>query len=178
MPKSRFELIETRPGGILTLRVLDHREDFRAFLEKMKAREKEGKAKPVECIIQDVRHVRSTEISTHFHAHVSQVATDTGLHRDQVYVEALLLACEMEPPPGGAPYPFIIAQQQVKMILPGGTELVMPMDAMVPLRTSGRTNSEMLTAVEAIHRYAITRCDPVVCLRETPELWSKYAEKD
>lgn len=79
---------------------------------------------------------RSTDISTHFHAHLTQTARETGDDRELIYHRVLLLACEIETE-GGAPYPYSIID-----------------GVLYPHRTSSCTNKEMMTAVEAAHRYA------------------------
>lgn len=93
---------------------------------------------------------RSTDISTHFHAHCTQIARETGMARDEVYLRVLLLACEIEVD-GGAPYPFTIVD-----------------DILYPHRTSSCTNKQMMTAVEAAHMYA-AQCE--IWLNEKPEEW-------
>jgi len=177
MPRSLFELIETKPGGYLTIRILENQAAFRAFLETMRQRQKDGKVKPVEAIIQDRHITRSQAISRHWNAHLTNLAQETGIERDRIYLECLLLACEMEPPEGGLPYPYIVTAQNASLTLPSGKTMKIPMDVLIPLRTSGRSNREMITAVEAAHRYAITKCDPIVCLRETPEDWGGEDEE-
>jgi hypothetical protein len=79
---------------------------------------------------------RSTDISTHFHGHVTQIARETGDDRELIYHRVLLLACEIETE-GGAEYPYSIID-----------------GVLYPHRTSACTNKEMMTAVEAAHRYA------------------------
>jgi hypothetical protein len=122
--------------------------------------------KRVEIIIQDRETRRTTDISDHFHAHCTEAAQLLNMSRDQVYAEVLLLAVEMEPPPGGAPYPYIITSQRIRVLLPSGSVMMYPADVLVPLRTGNRTNKEMMTAVEAAHRYAAVR---EIVLTEKPE---------
>ena len=105
---------------------------------------------------QVIRKRRSTEISTHFHAHITQIARETGLDRDYVYQIVLLLACQIECD-GGAPYPYTIVK-----------------DVLYPKRTSGRTNKQMMTAVESAHLFGAERG---VELNEKPEQWLKDFEE-
>lgn len=91
---------------------------------------------------------RSNKISTHFHSHVSQIAIDTAISRNEIYMRVLLLACETEAD-GGSEYPYTIVD-----------------DILYPHRTSSCTNKQMITAVAACHLYATTVCDPPVILRE------------
>ena len=86
---------------------------------------------------QPIRKRRSDDISTHFHAHVTQLAKLTGMSRDEVYIRALVRACEIETD-GGADYPYLIVD-----------------GVLHPKRTSNRTNKEMMTAVEACHLLAM-----------------------
>lgn len=76
------------------------------------------------------------DISTHFHAHVTQTARETGLSRNYVYHMALLLACEIETD-GGSPYPYTIVG-----------------DVLYPDPTHTCNNKQMMTAVDAIHMIA------------------------
>ncbi len=92
---------------------------------------------------QPIRARRSVEISTHFHAHVTQVAHElkwmgVPAGRDEVYLRVLLLACEMEPVEGAEMYPYVIVN-----------------DMLHPKRTTNRSNKEMMQAVEAAHRFAV-----------------------
>lgn len=91
---------------------------------------------------------RSVEISTHYHAHVTQVAKDLAMSRDEVYMRTLLLACEIEVD-GGAPYPYTIVD-----------------DVLYPHRTSSCSNSQMITAVGAVHQYA---AEHGIILRESED---------
>jgi len=98
---------------------------------------------------QAIHSKRSVEISTHFHAHVTQITTDlklTGLpvSRDEIYLRVLLLACEMEPTEGASIYPYIILD-----------------DVLHPKRTTNRSNKEMMQAVEACHRFAVVSVDEI-----------------
>ena len=99
---------------------------------------------------QKIRKVRSTDISTHFHAHITQIARETAQDRDYVYQIVLLLACEIEVD-GGSHYPYTIVN-----------------DIAYPKRTSGRTNKQMMTAVEAAHMKA---AEWGIVLNESPERW-------
>ena len=102
--------------------------------------------------IEDKKQKRSILISTHFHAHVTNIANymiyDCGLNisREQVYFEILLLACEMTPPEGAMPYPYVIVERNI------GNGMIA--EVLEPYRTSHTTNRQMMTAVEACHRYA------------------------
>ena len=109
---------------------------------------------------QAIHSRRSVEISTHFHAHVTQITAElwcAGIpaNRDEIYLRVLLLACEMEPTEGASMYPYIIID-----------------DVLHPKRTTNRTNKEMMQAVEAAHRFAVVGvrdvygADPIQ-LRET-----------
>ena len=57
--------------------------------------------------------------------------------REQVYWLVLLKACEIDPPSGGAPYPYVIVN-----------------DTLYPQRTRDRTNKEMITACAACEAMA------------------------
>ena len=113
---------------------------------------------------QAIHSRRSVEISTHFHAHVTQTAHELKwmgmpVTRDEIYLRVLLLACEMEPTEGASMYPYLIID-----------------DVLHPKRTTNRTNKEMMQAVEASHRFAVVGlrevygADPIQ-LRETE--WTK-----
>ena len=99
---------------------------------------------------QKIRKVRSTDISTHFHAHITEMARETAQDRDYVYQVVLLLACDMQVD-GGSPYPFTIVK-----------------DMLYPKRTSNRTNRQMMTAIEAAHMKA---AEWGITLNESPERW-------
>ena len=99
----------------------------------------------------DSKSQRSIAISNHFHAHVTYIARilkESGLQvsRNKVYFECLLLACEMETVEGAKEYPYEIINRN---ILGHGEVPVLE-----PLRTTNRSNKEMMQAVEAAHRYA------------------------
>jgi len=94
---------------------------------------------------QVIKSRRTTDISTHFHAHITQITRDTGMERAEVYIRALLLACEIEVD-WGSPYPYVIVD-----------------DVLHPKRTTERTNKEMITAIGATHQFA-AECE--VTLRE------------
>ena len=85
---------------------------------------------------QPIRKRRSTDISTRFHAHVTWLAKESGISRDEVYIRALKMACEIEAD-GGADYPHTIIDDEVH-----------------PHRTTNRTNKEMLTACEGVQLLA------------------------
>lgn len=89
---------------------------------------------------------RSTEISTHFHSHITQIAKDTAQDRNYVYMKILLLACEIEVDGGGA-FPYTIVD-----------------DVLYPHRTTNRSNKQMITAVGAAHQYG---AEAGVILRES-----------
>lgn len=82
---------------------------------------------------QVIKSVRSVEISTHFHAHVTQIAREIAMDRNEVYIRILLKACEIEVD-GGDPYPYVIHK-----------------DVLYPNPTHTCTNKQMMTAVEACH---------------------------
>ena len=85
---------------------------------------------------QPIRKRRSDDISTHFHAHVTQLAKLTAMSRDEVYIRALVRACEIDVD-GASEYPYTIVD-----------------GVLHPKRTTNRTNKEMMTAVEACHLLA------------------------
>ena len=99
---------------------------------------------------QLIHSARSVAISTHFHAHITQLARETGMEREYVYQAVLLLACEIETD-GGAPYPYTIVN-----------------DIAYPRRTSSCNNKQIMTAIEAAHMSA---AEWGVYLEETPEKW-------
>jgi len=61
--------------------------------------------------------------------------------RDEVYMLVLLKACEIEPPAGGAAYPYRVIRELVWI-----QEERVEADVLVPLRTTNRSNKEMMTA--------------------------------
>jgi hypothetical protein len=85
---------------------------------------------------QPIRKRRSNDISTRFHAHVTWLAKAAGISREEVYIRALLKACEIEVD-GGTDYPHLIIDDVVR-----------------PLRTTNRTNKEMMTACEGVQLLA------------------------
>jgi hypothetical protein len=101
--------------------------------------------------VEDKKQKRSVLISTHFHAHVTNIYSylvyecGVPITREQVYFEILLLACEIEPPEGGSPYPYIIIERDI------GNGMIA--EVLEPYRTTHTTNKQMMTAVEACHRY-------------------------
>lgn len=162
------EKIAIRDGG-LWIAVQGSAEAFLPHVKKIENSNKDGKnQKKTEVVIREVVRRRTVDISDHFHAHITQLAQDLAMDRDQVYADVLLLAVENEPPSGGAPYPYSITAQKVVVVLPSGTRMVVPADVLIPHRTSNRTNKQMMTAIEAAHRYAAER---EVVLRERPEDW-------
>lgn len=138
---------------------------------KMKELYQARKGQILDLKISDRKKLRSVDISTHFHAHVTQIARETGIERDRVYIEILLLACEIEPPAGGVPYPYIITSRRATVMLPSKTVVVVPADVLEPYSTTSCTNAQMMTAVEAAHYYASLKCDPAVTLNEKEEDW-------
>lgn len=82
---------------------------------------------------QEIKTKRSVAISTHFHAHVTQLAIETAMERNEVYIRCLLLACEIEVD-GGLPYPYTIYK-----------------DVLYPAPTHACNNRQLMTAVEATH---------------------------
>jgi hypothetical protein len=102
------------------------------------------------CCKQPIRERRSDAISTRFHGHCTWMARQLQgqKSRDEVYLLALLRACEIEPPEGGEPYPYVITARR---IAPGGPV----MDVLDPLRTSGRSNRQMMTACRACEYLAV-----------------------
>lgn len=80
---------------------------------------------------------RSNDISTHFHAHVTQIARESGIPRDNVYTLCLLLAVENGACDGGKDYPYVIIN-----------------DVLYPKSTTMCSNKQVMTAVEATHMYA------------------------
>jgi hypothetical protein len=102
-------------------------------------------------ILEEAKKHRSTAISTHFHAHVYSIykalkAAGINTTVNKIYFECLLLACEMETVEGASSYPYEIIDRK----LPFGK--IFPI--LEPLRTSNRSNKQMMQAVEATHRYA------------------------
>lgn len=111
---------------------------------------------------QEILSKRSIEISTHFHAHITQIAKELSIARYIVYWDVLIFAIEIEVN-GGAPYPYEIRKTYVKSPITGEKILC---DVVQPYTTSKRTNREMMTAVEACHLYATTKCHPAIILKE------------
>lgn len=111
---------------------------------------------------QLIKSRRSIEISTHFHAHITQIARELACDRLQVYYYVLLKAIEIEVD-GGAPYPYSVIKKFVKNPISGEKMLI---DMVQPYSTSNRTNKEMMTAVEAAHQYATMDCHPAIILKE------------
>jgi hypothetical protein len=71
----------------------------------------------------------------------------------QVYYEVLLLALEVETE-GGAAYPFALITRGITSPITGLKVLI---DLPEPWRTSACNNKQLMTAVEAAHRYAAMR---------------------
>ena len=80
---------------------------------------------------QVIHSRRSVEISTRYQGWVTWMTRKLNgqYTRDEVYLLVLLKACELEPPEGGTPYPYVIVRDQLH-----------------PKRTTNRTNKEMVTA--------------------------------
>lgn len=111
---------------------------------------------------ETIKRRRSDEISRHFHAHVTQISRETGDPREKVYWLVLCKAIETECD-GGGEYPYQIVRMKTRSPITGE---VIESEVACPLPTSERTNKQMMTAVEAAHRYALTDCDPPVILHE------------
>ena len=111
---------------------------------------------------QEIRDRRSNDISRHFHSHITQIAQETGIRREIVYFSVLLLAIEIVVD-GAEPYPYVTFPRLLKSPITGTKVLH---DLPEPLRTTNRTNKQMMTAVEACHLYATTEVYPAVILRE------------
>ena len=116
-------------------------------------------------ILIDKEHKRSTEISTHFHAHVwyiTKMLIEAGIKisREQIYFECLLLACEMETEDGASPYPFVYVEREIitghyrHPITREHLNIYKAISILEPLRTSDRSNKQLMQGVEATHRYA------------------------
>jgi hypothetical protein len=115
-------------------------------------------------ILEDMKKHRSTEISTHFHSHVYTIYKElkaAGINTtvNKIYFECLLLACEMETVEGASAYPYEIIERNVDSECYNhdtqkNEKIIITLDILEPLRTSNRTNKEMMQAVEATHRYA------------------------
>jgi hypothetical protein len=90
---------------------------------------------------QEIRSRRSVEISTRFHGHVTYTWRElnragVSMSRDEVYLRALLKACEI-PPDFSRAYPYVIVD-----------------GVLHPKRTTNRTNDEMITACLGIEYFA------------------------
>lgn len=90
---------------------------------------------------QEIRSRRSVEISTRFHGHVTYTwramnQAGISISRDEVYLRALLKACEISSEMS-RPYPYLIINGRL-----------------YPKRTTNRTNGEMITACMGIELYA------------------------
>lgn len=106
--------------------------------------------------IEDKKKRRSTDISTHFHAHITYIhrvlAHDFGINvtRENIYIDVLLLAHSMGATEGGDEYPCIQVLRKIEIERGKIIEIEIP----YPCPTRYRTNKQMMTAVEACHRYA------------------------
>lgn len=116
-------------------------------------------------ILEDMKKHRSTEISTHFHAHVTNIykaLTRAGLKisRNKIYFECLLLACDMETAEGASPYPYEIIERRIKIgydynsFLDKSKPIFDIIPILEPWRTSACNNKQLMQAVEATHRFA------------------------
>jgi len=92
---------------------------------------------------------RSVEISTRLHGHLTFIARNLQLDRNFVYFMVLLKATEVICD-GGSPYPYIIVPRRILNPISMEREIH---DLPVPLRTSNRTNKEILTALFAAELY-------------------------
>lgn len=81
---------------------------------------------------------RSIEISNHFNAHLTQIWQESGSSRLYHKAMVLLTAIEIGAVDGGDEWSYTIVEG-----------VLMP-----DLSTSGKTNKQMMTAVEACHVYA------------------------
>jgi len=111
---------------------------------------------------------RSVDISTRFHSHCTFIARNLQLDRNFVYFSVLLKATEVICD-GGSPYPYIIVPR--KIMDPISMRMV-TLDLPVPLRTSNRTNKELMTACFAAELYWAENGNGGVL----PEKYSKYGE--
>ncbi len=89
---------------------------------------------------QPIPSQRSVEISTRFHGHITYMARASNGQRgrDEVYMRALLRACELETTEGASPYPYIIVD-----------------DVLYPKRTTNRSNRQMMQACWACETLAV-----------------------
>jgi hypothetical protein len=90
---------------------------------------------------QEIRSRRSVEISTRFHGHCTWTWREMNragisITRDEVYLRALLKACEISGD-AGQHYPYVIIN-----------------DVLYPKRTTNRTNGEMIIACLGIELFA------------------------
>ena len=92
---------------------------------------------------------RSVEISTRFHGHCTFVARNLQLDRNLVYFMSLLKATEVICD-GGSPYPYIIVPRKIMNPLSMKIETL---DLPVPLRTSNRTNKQMMSACMGVELF-------------------------
>jgi hypothetical protein len=93
-------------------------------------------------ILEDMKKQRSTEISTHFHSHVTYIyrylfRAGIEVTRLKIYFDCLLLACEMQVTEGASEYPYTIID-----------------GVLYPKPTKSCSNKQVMQAVEATHRYA------------------------
>jgi hypothetical protein len=94
---------------------------------------------------------RSNEISVHFHSHITEISRESGIPRNKVYWEVLILAVEIGQIDGGSPYPYVMVDVKIKSPISGK---IIKIPAVHPHSTSMRNNKQMMTAVEASHIYA------------------------
>jgi len=93
-------------------------------------------------ILEDMKKHRSTEISTHFHSHITNIynylrRAGIQVKRLKIYFDCLLLACEMKVVEGASEYPYTIIDS-----------------ILYPKPTKSCNNKQVMQAVEAAHRYA------------------------
>lgn len=100
---------------------------------------------------QKILSKRSVEISTHFHAHITQIAKELARPREQVYYDVLIFALETESD-GAVAYPYSIIARKVTI-----DRKTYYISIPEPWRTSRCSNRQMMTAVEACHMYAVER---------------------
>lgn len=104
---------------------------------------------------------RSSECSTHLNGHITAIVKEMkrrGMYPAQsfdsvwqyVHDHVLVLACEIDPVEGGAEYPHYIEDGRLH-----------------PFGSSKCNNKQVMTAIEAAHRYAAERL-PEYAL---PERW-------
>lgn len=113
-------------------------------LEQLHKWDKSINKKDLEIEIREVKTSRSVEISTRFNGWLTWLwkkLKESGVEmvRDEIYIRCLLEACSItaEDATSKTEYPYFILD-----------------GALRPLRTSGRTNKEMMTACQGIEIWA------------------------